>query len=198
MGGTVSTGGASSTVIGVDECADGTQRCGGWGGTCTDAIEGYTCSCAPGFVNTDGSYPECQKQGSDLDFARNGSAAPTSFSSYNFSTETPSPLGSFSGGDFYVNVSSAEGKTYFFANNAGQRGVATVWLPGDPAPEPTSLGAIAVPAAAEFTQFGREVALGGYYVSMAREEYPDYYIIMKVVGFTDTDVLIDWLYVYRG
>jgi hypothetical protein len=132
-----------------------------------------------------------------LDFARNGLAAPTSFSSYNFSTETPSGLGEFSGGDFYINVSSAEGKTYFFANNANQRGVATVWVPGDLEPEPASLATIAIPAAPEFTQFGREIVLGGYYVSMARDEYPNYYIIMKVVGFTDTDVLIDWLYVYR-
>jgi hypothetical protein len=60
------------------------------------------------------------------------------------------------------------------------------------------LGAIAIPDPSEFTRFGREVILGGYYVSIAAEEYPNYYIIMKVVGLTDTDVLIDWLYVYRA
>ena len=122
----------------------------------------------------------------------------TGISSYNFSTQQPSPEGSFSGGDFYINISSSDAKTYFFANNMSQQGVATVWLPGDETSEPASLEAIAIPDASEFTRFGCEVILGGYYVSMATEDYPNYYIIMKVVGLTETDVLIDWLYVYRG
>jgi hypothetical protein len=60
------------------------------------------------------------------------------------------------------------------------------------------LGAIAIPAASAFTRLEREVILGGYYVALATEDYPNYYIFMKVAYLTETDVYIDWLYAYRG
>ena len=190
--------GDGKTCVGENECATGTERCGGWGGTCTDSSYGYTCSCAAGFTNTGGSFPECQKQGTGLTLLRSWNGTPPGFSTYNFSTETPGTYEDLSSGDFYVNFESLDGKDKFFANNLGMQGVATVWLPGDDTPEPTSLSAIAVPPASAFTIFGREIILGGYYVSMARVDYPNYYIMMKVVGLTATEVSLDWVYVYRG
>jgi hypothetical protein len=170
-----------------DECADGTQRCGGLSGTCSNGGGlGYTCSCMNGFSSSGGTFPQCYKSGT---YTLGGDRV-TGAWAYDFMAGVKKTYNNFEQGDFYV--SDGDGFSKFWANNLGEYGLqrvdSTAPLLDVPVPPPPD----------GYNRFGVDVFQGATYVSRARDPDTKYFIIMRVTSFTQgTGVTFDWVMVYR-
>jgi hypothetical protein len=172
----------SGSCVVENECADGTERCGGVGGTCskTAGVVGYTCTCAAGFINSGGTFPQCYKQGSIV--------MPT-YTAYDFATGTLSAVDNLQDGDFYfLGVSPAIPTPTFDGNNGGQQGVQEVTSTAPLLSVPVPTGGYGVYANA---------VVGGTYIAPAQSGEVDYYIVFRVTAVSTASVSLTYVYVYR-
>jgi hypothetical protein len=176
--------GSGTTCALRNECADGSHRCGGLGGSCTaGAPLGYGCTCINDFRSSGGPFPQCYKAGRYTLTNESESGA----WAYHFMAGSPKNYNNFQDGDFYMSASG--GVLKFWGNNCGMRGLQRV-------ESDAPLLDVPIPQEA-YDRYGVEVLVNATYVSRARLPDTKYYVVFRAISRAATTVVIDWVLVYR-